>query len=329
MAAPKLRNKWGLTGAIESPYGTWADPANSAGVLLVEPVEPTEEPLNDGARVGRAPGTGGSWARVAPSAFGSAFEAVTEAIGGGAAYSASVKPSVDLFLRILGLEATLDATGGAEKYTYAPESGPTGFDSASFKTFIRGQQYQTRGAYAAEAVAEFDGPAVPRWAFSVQGIRNAAPQDTALPAITGYPAGTLLPPKAQALSLNVGGVTSLILRGGRVTISRELTPRGDASGSSQHAGFSPGRRTIGLELTVEAIALATFNPYTIRDAATLQQITFAVGATQYNRYDFDFPQAQLMEAEEGEDGATAIWTLTYEAKVSTPTAEDDLILTFD
>ena len=329
MAAPKLLNTWGLTGKLETTYGTLDAPADTDGQLVVEVPEITETPIHDGARVGRGAGSGGNIRRVAQSGFENAFEAIMEAHGGGVAYSASVLPSVHLMLLIAGFAGTLDATPGTEFYSYAPESGPSGFDSASFHNFVRGQQAVTRGAYVAEMSIEADGPVVPTWTFGVRGIRNAAPTDVALPAITGYPAGTNLPPKALDISLSVNAVTTLVCRGFTFNLNRELSPRANDNVAGGHAGFSPGRRAPTLELLVEDIAKSTFDPIVLRDAGTTIAVSFGCGATKYFKWSISAPQAQIITAEPTDDGPTAMWTLGLELQTSGPAAEDDLTILFD
>lgn len=327
MSAPKTTNRWGLLGKLESVYGTYNAPATSDGILVVEAPDVAETPVHDGSRPGSSSGTGGMRARVAQSGFENAFDAIAEAVGGGAAYSASVKPSLDLLLRILGFQATLDTTASSEKYTYAPES--SGFDAASFLNYVRGEEYATRGAYAESLSIESDGPDVPVWTFGVRGVRQAAPADAAIPTITGYPAGTNLPPKAEAISLDVNGVTSLVCRGFSLSYTRELAARRNDNTTGGHSGFTPGDRTIGLVLRVEQIALATFNPYTLRDAGTLMALGMDIGSVQYKRWKIDAAQAQLVSVDRDDDGPTGMWTLNYELKCSGPTADDDLTITFD
>lgn len=328
MAAPKQRNTWGLTGKLESVYGTYDAPADSEGILALEPPIVTETPLHDGSRVGSSPG-GNRVRRVAQSGFESAFPLVTEAHGGGAAYSASVLPSVHLALLILGFEPTLVVS---TSYTYAPEVGPTGLSSASFRSFVRGEVNTIRGAYAEELTIEAEGPVVPTWTFNVRGIRQAAPTDLALPAITGYPNNsTNLPPKSESVGLSINGVTTLVLKSWSIAITRELTPRDNdnAASGGAHSGFATGRRDVQVSMLVENIDKGTFDPVALRDAQTAFALSWAVGSVQFKKYSFSMPQAQIVTAEPAEDGPRDMWQLTIEPQASSFVAQDDLTILFN
>src|SRR5919108_140678 len=65
-----------------------------------------------------------------------------------ASYSASVLPSLHTLLRIAGFDAAIDVTGGAEKVTYTPTPGQTGFGSGVFDAYGRGQKFPLTGGYA-------------------------------------------------------------------------------------------------------------------------------------------------------------------------------------
>lgn len=117
MSAGKTRNQFALLGKVpESPYGTpLALSATTDGILLADFADVDFSGfIHDGSR-GMAPG-GGTRQRVKPSGRIASLSCPAEGIGGGAAYSASVFPSIHTLLRSAGLEATLDATGGAENY---------------------------------------------------------------------------------------------------------------------------------------------------------------------------------------------------------------------
>jgi len=324
---------------VESTYGTAiALTAGADGLQLATRPEPATEYLNDGSR-GRAPGSGGKMQPVVPSGLGFSMTAEMEPVGFGAAYSApNVPPGVHTALRISGMEALGSFTGGSEKYTYSPESGPTGFDSATVEAYVNGQKHPGRGVYATFSISA-DGLVVPTWAFELQGI-GTIPTDAALPAIT-YPAVTNLPPKAVSIAFSIGTGTPFTtgkVRSFTFTLGRELHPRADQSGADPHSGFTPGDRAPSLEVVIEAVALhtstpwytgTTFNPYKMVDDKNVVVVSIAVGTVQYKRYKINFPQCTLTSVEDGDDGATATWTLTFTPHVSTPILDDDFNIVFD
>lgn len=336
MSAPKPNTKFGFMAKTESTYGTAVALAGATdGVQLAARPEPSLEYLHDGSR-GRAPGSGGKMQSVVPSGLGFAMTAEMEPVGAGAAYSAGVvPPGVHTLLRSGGMEAVGSFTGGAEKYTYTPESGPTGFDSLTVEAYVAGQKHPGRGVYSTFAIAA-EGLVVPTWSFELQGI-GTIPTDAALPSIT-YPVVTNLPPKATSIALTIGTFNIPKVRSFTFTVGRELHVRADQSGTDAHAGFTPGDRAPTLEVTIEAVTLhtaspwhtaTTLNPYELKDDKIVVAVTIAVGTVQYKRWKLNLPQATLLEVEDGEDGATATWTLTFQPHVSTPILDDDFNIVFD
>lgn len=339
MAAPKQRTKFGFLAEVEASYGVAETLVNAEdGVLLMEPPVPDTDYLYDGAR-GRAPGTAGRQSDTTPAGLGFTCEASLQAHGAAAAYSASiVPPGVHDMLQIAGMQATGDFTASAEKYTYAPESGPTGYSSGTVEAYVNGEKHPGRGCYATFTITG-DGVAAPTWAFEISGI-GTVPTDAAVPSIT-YPAATNLPPKAQNITLSIGTgtpFTGAVVRSFTFTLNRELSSRLDANSTDGHAGFTPGSRDPTLEIVMEQVTRATGTPwYTattidpdkLRELKTSLDVSLTVGDTQYERWNLQLPTAQITEVQDGEDGSTATWTITFGARVSAGGADDDFNIVFD
>lgn len=340
MASIKQRTKFGLLAKVETTYATDSTPAaGTDGVQLSALPEPNmDEYLYDGSR-GLAPGSGGKLPMAPPSGlqFSSSFE--MQPVGAGAAYSAGVvPPGVHAMLRASGMEAVGSFGAGTEKYTYNPESGPTGFDSLTVEAYVNGQMYRGRGVYNTFSIA-IEGPGIPTWTFESQGIGHAAPTDVAVPSIT-YPPATRIPPKAVSIAFTIGTGTPFAaakVRGFSFSMNREMSPRADDN-STGHAGFTPGRRGPTLEVTIEQVNLATvdpwytattFNPYKMKEEMDLVLVSLAIGSVQYNRYKLNIPTAQLITVEDGEDGSTSTWTLTFACMLSGPATDDDFNIVFD
>lgn len=318
MSADKLVTLYGLTGKTEASYKAGGALALTDGILLAEPANMTIDFVHDGARAPN-PGNSGQARRAKPSGASGAFAAKIEAAGAGATYSASVLAQVlHTLMRISGHGATLDSTAGAQKYTFAPVS--SGFASGVLNAYARGQLYPLTGAYA-DFSFSFDGPGFLMMEFAVQGLIGAV-SDVSVPAIT-YP-NHAVPPKCENIALSIGG-TSFVVRKGSFKANRKISPRADVNAAG-HAGFTLGTRAPTLELTVEAKALATFNPYTLRENGTVQAVTFTVGGTQFNRLVFTASQAQITGVTEEADEDTALWTLAFALSTSGPAAEDDYSL---
>lgn len=324
MAAPKDRNVWGLMLALESVYGTAvALAAATDGVLALEAPDVELAYAHDGSRNGTSPGIG-PLKRVGKSGRNGTVKAVTEAIGGAAAYSASVKPSIHNLLRVCGFGATLDAGLGVEKYTYAQVA--SAYASGTLESYVNGQKYPLAGVYGDISMGVEAG-AVPRWEANLMGIATAVPTDAAVPAIT-YPSAS--PPKAETMVLTVGSYLPVIVKEASYTLNRAIAPRAYDNTGNRHGGFAIGRPAPTLELVIEMVNLAAspfhtvtaLNPYELAERGTSVVTSFEVGSVQYNRFKLSAAQAQITDAEELEEGPTAMWRLKFQLNPSTYTALD-------
>lgn len=344
MTATKTGAAFAFMGKIETTYGTpIALSAAADGILLDDFADvDVSEFLNDGVRA-NAPG-GTPRRRVKPSGRIGKINAVAKAYGGGAAYSATVVPSIHTLLRVCGLEAAVTLTGGSEKWTYTPEIGPTGLDSGTFEYYEGGQKYPIAGAYSSFGVG-VDGPDVPAWDFDLLGL-GTTPTDAALPTISGgYPPATRLPPKAESVALTLGLFTAGIVRSFKFNYGREHgAARANINGATGHAGYTPGAHNPTMEITLEQVALHTsspwttstaINPYALKDDGQLIVCSIAVGSLQYNRWKIFAGataaalQAQVVNVTDEKDGPTRLWTITLEFKPSTDLLMDSFAVVFD
>lgn len=331
MSATKLLTQYGVAATIEAAYGDGAAPTLAQdGVIPMEVPEVELEYIHDGTR-GRSP-TGGRLTGVAQSGLGATFSLMTHVYLPGIAYAAAVYPNIHDFLRMAGFGATGDFTGAAETWTYAPVSDQASLESGSIEVYNRGQLYDVHGAYANLQIVA-DGPVIPAWTFEVQGIGNL-PTEIALPAITyrNFSAGR--PGKAVniGLVLDPGSpYSAAILRSFEFNMGRDMSPRAnDNTSGNAHAGFSPGDRDPRLTLLIELPALATFNPYSLRDLATEIDVAIGpIGTGQYDQYTLNFNQMQIADVNDVDDGPSAMVELELVAGVSAPGLEDDIEILFD
>lgn len=344
MSAPKTTNAWGFLGKVESAYGTDSVPvAGTDGILLAEKpdIDPSQY-LHDGSR-GITPG-GAPRIRVAQSGRFRTMKVSAEMIGAGAAYSASVFPSLHTLLRICGLEPTGSFGGGSEKWSYGSEVGPSGLDSGSIYAYLAGQLYKSLGTYGSFEIS-VDGPGVPRFDFDLAGI-GVLESDASIPSISSYPSVSNLPPKAETIGLALGTFTAGIVRGFRFTQNRNFdNPRANIN-TSGHGGFTPGGRNPTLEVTLEKCTTletsppyhtaTTFNPYQLKETGTQLIANMTIGSVQYKRWRLwsgpaggATASAQVTNVEESEDGPTSLWVVTLEFKPSSYIANDEFSLVTD
>lgn len=318
MSSNKTLNRYGLLAVDEITYGTFVAPVVTDGILPIEIPDVDFPYIHDGSR-GRSP-TGGMLSSVGLTGRGASLDFDTHMILPGVAYAVLVEGNLGRMLRYSGFQATTDFTVSAEKYTYDPENG--GFDSGSFRVHREGEQWDIAGGYGSFSIAA-EGPVVPVWSFSVLGRGNALPTDVTLPAIT-YINGSREPPKATNISLVIGAYTTAVVRGFEFSLNRDMSPRADDNAAG-HAGFTPG--TIDdprLVVTVEADALATFNPKSIAELGTTQAVSLVIGTAQYDRWKLNMTTSELVEVRKADDGPTALWELEFIGKVSAPGQQDQV-----
>lgn len=328
MSASKSLVRFGALVGLEASYLAGGALSNTTdGVHLVERPDVEIGYKFDGARSGKAPGTAGMIRHVAPSGrFGKAT-LVAEPAGPGLAYTNtfSQAPNVHRLLRLAGLDATFSGGVGTEQIAYTPTAdGPTAYASGVVRLFARGQQYDLAGVYGEGFTLEGELGGIPRLTVPISGVMANLPTDLATPTIT-YP--SVLPPKATQVALSINGVQPARVRQYALEFSRNIAERLFDASSGGHGGFTPGiTREAKLTVTIEAIALATLNPFTLRDAMSAVPVTFAIGGTQYNRFTVTASTAQVVNVSEGEEGPVATWDLELALKCSTPTANDEFAI---
>jgi hypothetical protein len=322
MSATKTNVRWGVLLGLEGSYGAGAtlNAANDGLRVHEDPAASTEYEY-DGRRAGKAPATQAMIPNVAPSNRFSKVSLVQEAHGGGASYSAAVIPSFHRLLRIAGMEAALNA---GVSYTYTPSGEATGYGSGALEIYRRGQLWALNGVYGEGFTLAMEAGRPAILTVPVIGRLPANPSDVALPAIT-YP--SVLPPKALAMAAAINAVSQARVREARLEFTRGVAPRLMDVSTGVHGGFTPdATREAKLILVVEALALATFNPYTLRDAQTTVAATVSVGATAFNRFAVSAAQAQIEDVVEANEGPVATWEITLACKASTPAANDEFTI---
>jgi hypothetical protein len=256
---------------------------------------------------------------------------------GGAAYSASVKPSLHLLLKAAGFDATLVTTGGSESWTYTPTAPGSTFTSLCGSLYPRGELWSLVGAIGN---LKFDAPdtAPPIWTFDLMGLLSGLPTDTTAPSIT-YPLQSVSPPLASSISFTLGSLSAnAVVKAHSFDLQRQMTPRSAQSGSGGHLGFVPGDRSPIMRVTLEQTAAVTgspytsssaFDPYRLKENRNTIAVSLQHGSTQYFRQKTNFPQCTILDAVPGNDGPIATVELTICAHNSTGSSADDVNFVFD
>jgi hypothetical protein len=365
MSATKLLNRWAAFVGQEATYGTNPGNANSMfddtttsapdgidlwSMILNERPDTVPQYLFDGQRPGHG-GTVGQVLGVAKAGRWAEIDLVLEAYGAATTYSASVTPLGGL--HDLLQSAGLTATFSTDKWVYAPAASINDFESVSLELITRflydsadkGERLEMNGCYSTFGF-EFDGPVVPAWTFTAQGLvadqgTNQPVTEVAWPTLTvsqgNTPAGTNLPSRAVGMSLSIddgsGAWSGAILRGASFSLEREMAGRANDNVAGGHAGFSPARRSPMLELTIEVPLLGTttsskLDAYNELDAGSTLAVSFQTTGAAGTPFYFSAPQAEVLDLDLADDGPTALWTLSLAPKTSTPWANDDFLIEF-
>lgn len=323
MASDKNIVAMGLFLRVEASYGAGAAVTGSTdAVKLIEPKpEFSIEYGYDGARPSPQ-GTAGTQRRVAPSVRSTKGTISVEACGRGLAYTSVITPPG---LHQLFLASGFSGSLQASQWVYKPGPVSAAPTSLAGEVYNRGEKRVISGAYC-DMKASSDGALPTVFAFDLQGIIGLPSTQASPPDFLLLTSGTL-PPKNENIALTIGGVSSFKVRSYSFELGRELIPRVDVNASGALAGFAPGRRNPKLTVTVEAVALSTFDPYASFSNGTATAVSFTVGTVAGNKFTYSFPQAQIMAVAEPADGTVALWELQFDCPCSTPTTDDDLVIT--
>lgn len=331
--SPKI---FGLTGKLETSYGAGGAPsAATDGILLESLPQITIAAGFDGSRPAPA-GTMGTQRRVPPNGISASLPVAVAIRGAGAAYSASVVPSIHTLLRICGFDDTLTSTPGSEKHFYTPTPGPVGYGSGVFNAYARGELWPITAAYADWSIAG-DSTGVAVFTATISALLGAIADQITPPVIT-YSLAAVVPPTCVGANIfTLGLFTNANLLKWSVKGARKISPRlRQVAGG--HAGFAIGDRAPTLDVTYETPALAanpfhaasTIDPYNLFYAATQLAWALQIGSVQYNRCKISGPAAQIMAPPQiNEDGDSVVTNLSLQINPSAANLNDDVSFTFD
>ncbi|HET7276131.1 MAG TPA: phage tail tube protein [Longimicrobiaceae bacterium] len=295
----------GLLAAIEDVYGTEVvpDPATD-GIQLEEHIwnsidvdylERNTRDTASGNRMGR--NVGGQ-----PSGRFAKLTAVVAMRGSGVAYADAARPEIDVLLRAAGLQGVVSPAASTESVTYTPVDEDQ--ESATVYAYSAGTLYKLVGCRA--RITSISGPAAQfgRATFEVWGQLLEDPTDVPLPQIT-YPAKGVKPPVLQsaALTLDTFGPE---FRSFSFEQNLELTPRPRGNAPNGHAGYAITDYDPQLKAQIDSPDKAVFDPWTLERAATEFTWSFAVGATQYNRWKIEGGNGQIIRVPPEEDSGFAM-----------------------
>lgn len=295
----------GLTAKIETVYGTDAVPAVATdGIQLEEHLWASIETdfLERNLRENVAGTRMGRQGSAQPSGRFAKITAAVVVKGAGAAYSAALRPELDVLLRASGLAAAVTATAGAEKIAYTPIDD--GHESATVYAYAAGQLFKVLGCQGRITGYSAIAARIGVLTFELMGLLAGDPTDVALPSIA-YPRRDVKPPVVDAAALTLNGYGAQFAS---ATWEQNLTltarPRGNAPGG--HAGYVITDYDPQLSAQIDAPDLAAFNAWALERAATEFAWSLAVGATQYNRLTLSGSNGQIIKVPQEDKDSLAM-----------------------
>lgn len=330
---PKLIGVHGVQLLLESSYAGGGSPGATDAILIDEEAEAVVQYVHSGERTG-SPGSGAPRRRLVPSGgFVDGLSLMIAGRGAGVAYDSSplvVPFDTYVAMRICGYDAAIDITGGAEKVTFTPSGGPPmggTFASAVGLFYAAMESVKLKGLIGDLKVSMKDaGPLM----FNpvLKGILDTLNADAVVPTMT-YGDATLDPPKCVSIGHTItpsgGSAFTPKLRSWDFAGNRKSGAARNNRNAAGHSGFAQGvDRDPTINMTIERVDAATFNPPALFAAATVCDLVYTVPGSNYNKIKFRAQRCQLAEPPKpGRDDPLALWDLVWKPHGSTLALNDD------
>ena len=277
MSAAKYWKQKVLLAKIEGTYGTDPTLTGAANAILATNVSLQPMEGEDVSRNLEQPYLGAQ--EMIPAALRTVLKFSTELAGSG---TAGVAPAWGPLARACALaEVTVEETS----VTYSPVSGA--HESVYFKLWIDGVLHAIKGARGtAELGLDAQGIPVINWTFTGLWL---PPSDTsnAVPTLTGFQE-PLLVTSANTPTFTVNSV-ALVMRSFKLDLGNDVQPR-----------LLVGREQIlitdraeKLTAQVEAVPLATLNPFALANSRTRVAVSLVHGTAAGNIATVSIPTAQV------------------------------------
>lgn len=249
--------------------------------------------------------------------------------GGGADYFGGAnKPEWDAFLRAAGFSATVTGGAGAGVITY------TTLDSGAFERLAIYCQSANKLYKLIDCIAlpKVSAEAAKRgiFTFTVVGKLVAEPAENVFAAQTLL---SLAAPAFHSQAITIGAFATPVVRKLDLDIGTVHTPRPSAGATDGHAGFEITDRRVKLNMEIEVVPLASFNPYAISKqaypGATDTKVNFQIGAAAFNRVKFALGQWAFATPPNSDNSGLATWNLSGDIMARSLAAGREITITAD
>lgn len=305
---------------------------NAAGLALTgstDTIDTAEQPLFqqqyavEGTR-GPAMYGRGQLARVAPNVRSLNGSVKIHAKGAGATYTALVRPpSLHPYLQASGMSGSMEGAS----WVYKPTPLGTIPFSLAMDIYGMGELMQLRGGYAT-FMLDMEG-ALPSFTFDVQGLQSGSITDAPTPPARVFPASNVIPPRLETIGLTIGSYVPKV-RKAQYVHGLGISQRHDLNASGSITGYAIGRQDNSFTVTIEADALASFDPYADFNAATPRNITTTIGNVANNRFTLALGGCALIDVQKvALEDNVAGYDLTYKPSTNADgSGTDDIRITF-
>lgn len=315
----------------ESSYGAGASMTGSTDFVEIFAKDAADLPVfqiefaDDGDR-GISTYSNGRMPNAAPA--GKTAKGKVQVLGKGfstGSLLSSGAPYLHEFLEGGGLSGSFEVGG----ITYKPISVDKDPTSFALEVFNTQEKLPVSGCLCTIAYGSEESEKPVLFEFEVQGLAGVGTDfsGSSIPARI-FPASGTIAPSAKNLAFTVGSYSGLKVRKWRVEIAGEMQPRLDQNAVDGHSGFYLTPGDITLTATVENPDRTAYNVEADWVSGSVRNVTWTVGAVAGNKIITTLPQAQLINAQKGNDGNISTYDLTFRATATAPDSNDHFTLRF-
>jgi hypothetical protein len=241
--------------------------------------------------------------------------------GAGAAYSATVKPAVGMYLRACGFAETIVTTAGSETATYLPAS--TGVPSLTIWLYDDGVVKKLKGC---RGTVKFDAKIGEAFlaTFEFQGVYDAVAD---LAMISPTLEGTV-PPLFLNASLTVGAYAA-ICETFSADMGNQLQMRPDVNSVNGYLSARITDRKPTCKIDPEMVTVATKDFYGLWAAGTTAALNIgpvAAASGLYNKFTITAPKLVPTSVSEGERSGNS--TAPHDYTMAMNTGDDEFSILF-
>lgn len=223
--------------------------------------------------------------------------------GPGTAYSGVNLPEEDAFLMAILGTRTVVTTGGAETVTYS------GADEGEALLTVLAQslkkQFKATDCVPSSASIQWEAGKYIELVIELMGV-GIAPTQQALEAAT---LDSVVPPVGRAGVCTLNGVALKSIKGTLDFGLANADPILDGTAGDAWIGSAVTDRKPSVNLEVQIVPLATFDPYALAAASTVMPWVYDHGGAQYNNVRLEADKLEIKDVKEVNRGGIKAWSI--------------------